>query len=109
MSNFRFVDRDMFMRFHGGGVGHMATNTFRSTVYQDNNPAASTNDVDTSTAENAVIDNEDARLAEEEDYGYSIEDDEDEGDDEEVDDMGAEDGEEPWDMNDLEAEGYGEL
>ena len=97
----------MFMRFHGGGVGHKATNTFRSTISQDapdNNPA----DIDT-TAENAVIDNEDARLAEEEDYGYSFEDDEDEGDDEELDDMGAEDGEEPWDMNDLEAEGYGEL
>jgi len=101
----------MFMRFHGGGVGHKATNTIRSTVYQDapeNNPAASTSDIDT-TAENAVIDNEDARLAEEEDYGYSVEDDEDEGDDEGMDDMGAEDGEEPWDMNDLEAEGYGEL
>lgn len=96
------------MRFHGGGVGHKATN--RSTVYQDareNNP----NDVDTvSTTENAVIDNEDARLVEEEDYGYLVEDDDDdEGDDEEVDDMGAEDGEEPWDMNDLEAEGYGKL
>jgi hypothetical protein len=26
-----------------------------------------------------------------------------------VDDMGAEDREEPWDMDDLEAEGYGEL
>ena len=50
-----------------------------------------------------------ARLAEEEDYGYSIEDNEDEGENDEVDDMGAEDGEEPWDMNDLEAEGYGEL
>ena len=95
------------MRFHGGGVGHKATNTFRSTVYQDA-PENNLADIDT-TAENAVFDSEDAQLAEEEDYGYSIEDDEDEGDGEEVDDMGAEDGEEPWDINDLEAEGYGEL
>jgi len=49
---------------------------------------------------------------EEEDYGYYIGNngDEDEEDLEEtVNSMGAEDGEEPWEMDDLEAEGYGEL
>jgi len=25
---FRFADRDLFMRFRGGGVGHKATNSF---------------------------------------------------------------------------------
>jgi hypothetical protein len=100
------------MRFRGGGVGHKATNTHTS-ILQDtleNNPAASINDV--ATAVNIVIDSDelDARLVEEEDYGYSVGDgSEDENEDEEVDDMGAEDGEEPWDMDDLEAEGYGAL
>jgi len=34
MSN-RFVDRDMFMRFRGGGVGHKATNSFTTAFCQD--------------------------------------------------------------------------
>ena len=53
-------------------------------------------------------------LAEEQDYGYEIgggsEDeeglDECEGD---ASDLGAEDGEKPWDVDDLHAEGYDEL
>ena len=93
------------MRFRGGGVGHKATNT---SIFQDNPENNVADDVAT-IVDDVVIDDEDARLIEEEDYGYSIEDGEDAGEDEEVDDMGAEDGEEPWDMDDLEAEGYGAL
>jgi hypothetical protein len=94
--DFRFVDRDMFMRFHSGGVGHKATNTFTSDFYPENNPASSNAaDLDGVSLADVSIDDEEAWLMEEEDYGYSIEDNEDEGEDEEVDDMGAEDREEP--------------
>jgi hypothetical protein len=41
--------------------------------------------------------------AEENNYGSDSEDDEDNND------LGAEDGEEPWDMDDLHAEGYDDL
>ena len=100
----------MFIRFRGGGVGHKATST-RTSIFQIDNPetvAASINDV-AMMVDYDVTDDEDAQIAEEEDYGYSFESDEEECEDEEVDDMGAEDGEEPWDMDDLVAEGYGEL
>jgi hypothetical protein len=48
---------------------------------------------------------------EEEDYGYKIVSDESEAEDgdSEDGDMGAEDGEEPWEMGDLQAEGFDEL
>jgi hypothetical protein len=48
---------------------------------------------------------------EEEDYGYKIVSDKSEAEDgdSEDGDMGAEDGEEPWEMGDLQAEGFDEL
>ena len=111
MSN-RFVDRDMFMRFRGGGVGHKATNSFTTAFCQDaqENTRPANEDIQVQFAGDE--DDEEARLMVEEDYGYYIGNngDEDEEDLEEtVNSMGAEDGEEPWEMDDLEAEGYGEL
>ena len=109
----RFIDHDMFMKFHGGGVGHKATNTHTSNFHQDfpeNNPASSSA-ADLNSISNVPIDNEEAQLIEEEDYRYSIEhsEGEGEGEGEEMDDMGAEDGETLGNMDNLEAEGYSKL
>ena len=108
----RFVDRDMFMRFLGGGVGHKATNALTIHLRHEvpgNNPTSSTTD-DVADYVAHYPGDEDT---EEKDYGYCIDDSdsEDEDADEgiEGDDMGAEDGEEPWDMSVVEAEGYDEL
>ncbi len=32
ISNFRFVDRDMFMQFFGGGIGHKAINKYMTAL-----------------------------------------------------------------------------
>ena len=93
------------MRFRGGGVGHQATNTFTTCFRQD--AQAFAEDETTCEAEEVHDDWEEARIMEEEDYGYVVENEDEEDADEE--DMGAEDGEEPWEIRDLEAEGYDEL
>jgi hypothetical protein len=35
LTTFRFVDRDMFMRFRGGGVGHKTTREATQSFYED--------------------------------------------------------------------------
>ena len=100
MSN-RFVDCDIFMRFHGGRVEHKATNSFTAAFCQDvqENTRPANGDIQVQFAGNE--DNKEARLMEEEDYSYYIGNNgnEDEKDLEEtVNSMGAED-----------AEGYSEL
>ena len=61
-------------------------------------------------ADEQVYDCTEAQLTEKDDYGYELgdEDLDDENSDEEG-DLGAEDGEEPWDMDILHAEGFDEL
>jgi len=98
----------MFMRFRGGGVGHKATNTSDTQNFNDSNHGDNFDDV---VPEHQPSDpDSDVQEGEEEDYGYNIESDsEAEGGVSEDDDMGAEDGEEPWEMGDLQAEGFDEL
>jgi hypothetical protein len=102
----------MFMRFRGGGVGHKATNTstqnFQSqAAASDSNHGDNFDDV---VPEHQPSDPDDVQDGEEGDYGYMIaSDSEAEGGDSEDDDLGAEDGEEPWEMGDLQAEGFDDL
>jgi hypothetical protein len=113
----RFVDRDMFMRFFGAGIGHKATYKYTGAFREDVLAMASVTQSNTDTFVNHLgIPREEDVLAEEQDYGYEIgsgsEDEEglDEHDSEgDAADLGAEDGEEPWDVDDLHAEGYDEL
>jgi len=116
----RFVDRDMFMRFLGGGVGHKATNPFTASMAREargstataNDNAAEPSANNDENDNDAGIDSDDDDLeAEEMDYGYrsdtSEEDEEEE--EEEEDNLGGEDGEEPWEMDDVQAEGFDEM
>jgi len=52
---------------------------------------------------------EEAEGMEEENYGYVIESEAEEGAEEEEEDLGGEDGEEPWEMGDVQAEGFDDL
>ena len=109
----------MFMRFFRAGIGYKATykytGAFRKDVLVMDSVVQSS--ADTFVNHLGIPHGEDL-LAEEQDYGYEIgsgsEDDLDEGldsDEHEGDaaDFGAEDGEEPWDEDDLHVEGYDEL
>ncbi|KDR76734.1 hypothetical protein GALMADRAFT_225666 [Galerina marginata CBS 339.88] len=114
-----FVDRDMFVRFLGGGVGHKATNTYTSGLRPEFDSASSFEmdcgeddgpdmaDVDEEEKDEDEVDSED------EDWGYKSgesDSEEEEGEDSwEDDESGAEDGEEPWGMTDGEAVGYAEF
>jgi len=116
--NFRFVDRDMFMRFFGGGIGHKATNKYTAALRGD---ALAMVNAQSTTAASTIVEeiqgvaesDEVAQFAEKEDYGYELSDAEDEDSECDEDDdganLGAEDGEEPWQMGDLYAEGYDDL
>ncbi len=60
----------------------------------------------------SVAESEEAQFAEKEDYGYELGSDtenEDDGQNDDGVDLGAEDGEEPWQMGDLHTEGYDNL
>lgn len=104
----RFVDCDMFMRFLGGGVGHKATNALTIHLHYEVPISSMTDNVADYVAH--YPGDEDT---EENNYGYCIGDSnlEDEDGDEgiEGDDVGAEDGEESWDMSVVEVEGYNEI
>ena len=111
------------MRFFRAGIGHKATYKYTGAFQKD---VLVMDSVVQSSADTFVnhlgIPHGKDLLAEEQDYGYEIgsgsEDDcdLDEGLDLDLDehegdavDLGAEDGEEPWDEDDLHAEGYDEL
>jgi hypothetical protein len=104
----------MFMRFFGAGIGHKATYKYTGAFRKDVLAMASvtqSNDVADTFVNHLGIPREEDLLAEEQDYGYDIgsgSEDEEGFDDCEGDaaDLGAEDGEEPWDVDDL---GYDEL
>ena len=104
----------MVMRFMGAGVGHKATNQYTAALH--NNVLAMAKA--TPTQPDAIFvnpqipDSEDALLAEEQDYGYELGSESEEGegpDEDDAVDLGAEDGEEPWEADDLHALGYDEL
>lgn len=108
----------MFMRFFGGGIGHRSTNKYTAALRKDAQAMAeaTVTQPDTLSIDLQIPDSSDALLAEEQDFGYELcnESDDDESPDEEddgVDDLGAEDGEEPWEeADDLPtALGYDEL
>ncbi|KAJ3574409.1 hypothetical protein NP233_g1774 [Leucocoprinus birnbaumii] len=102
-----FVDRDMFMRYHGGGVGHRGCSTGLGQNREHAASYASEGDVRNTTAEDDVH-------AEKYDYGYKDDSDEEptgEEEEEEEDDMelGPEDGEDGWEFEGPENDGYGAL
>ena len=99
----------------GGGVGHKATNDFtRVFVHEAQNLLADPVDDGPLEDENQDKDSEEAGNVEEEDYGYVVCDSEEEegAEDEEEEEpevLGGEDGEEPWEMDDIQAEGFDDL
>lgn len=104
------------MRFLGGGIGHKFTNPFTELFGIDSrNAALSTNarDNDWVDEDDNMDAEDDIRAVEEQENGYLIDDDDDEPnsgeDDEDETLLGPEDGEEPWGIDDLEAEGMAEL
>jgi len=107
---FRFADCDLFMRFHGGGVGHKATNSFTQLFESQGESGDASDGNDDDVSEHQPGDPEEVQEQEEEDYGYRIgsgSEGEDGGSDDE--EMGPEDGEEPWEMGDLQAKGFDDL
>lgn len=103
----------MVMRFMGDGVGHKATNAFTQALAREAwNLSTDPVDDDPLQDENQG-EGEEASEAEEEDYGYvsgSAEEELEGGEeDEEDEDLGGEDGEEPWEMDDVQAEGFDNL
>ena len=105
----------MAMQFMGGGIGHKATNAFTQ-AFAHEAWNWEMNPVDNVPLEH---ENEAEDLEEEvgdmveEDYGYVINksDDKLNSDEEDEDDrdLGGEDGEEPWEMDDVQAEGFDDL
>lgn len=99
------------MRYLGAGIGHKATNKYTTVLQNDALAMVDATQSSTDPIVDFSVDDDESRLAEEQDYGYEMGTSESE-DDEESDgdvDFGAEDGEEPWDVDDLHAEGYDEL
>ncbi|KAF8153903.1 hypothetical protein B0H34DRAFT_661389, partial [Crassisporium funariophilum] len=107
-----FVDRDMVMRFMGGGIGHKATNAYTQGFAREARNFSTTN---AEAADNNTLDDEeDVGSAKEEDYGYvsglgSADEEDIEGDEDDDEDLGGEDGKEPWEMDDVQAEGFDDL
>ena len=107
----------MFIRFFGGGIGHKATYEYTEALRKDAltmvNTYSNSESVSVVDEElHVVSESEEAQFAEKDDYGYEVGEEEDCDSDNEDDDganLGAEDGEEPWGVDDLQAEGYGEL
>ena len=103
------------MRFLGGGIRHKATNRYTAALRSDALAMANVTAMQPSIGavfeDLPIPDGPDALLEEEQDYGYELgsESEDDEGPYEEDGDLGAEDGEEPWEVDDLHALGYDEL
>ena len=98
----------------GGGVGHKATNAFtQAFAHEARNWETNPVDDVALEGENEAEDlEEEVRdVVAEEDYGYVIDSDTESSDEEEEDDkdLGGEDGEEPWEMDDVQAEGFDDL
>ena|SRR5271170_234829 len=104
-----FVDRDMFMRYLGGGVGHLSTRYLTDRFRDEAQPPAE-NDVDGDVVgagtgeESEVTDRTEILGEEEEEEG----DEEEEEENDNMDALGPEDGEN-GDDDTPENEGYGTL
>jgi hypothetical protein len=92
----------MFMRFRGGGIGHKSTQE-RTQVFEQQSHILPPED------DEAVVDGVDS--GEEPEESEEENDEEELSGDEDRDDeiCGGEDGEEPWDENEVEAEGYAQF
>ena len=99
----------MAMQFMGGGIGHKATNAFTQAFAHEawnweKNPVPLEHKNEAEDLEEEVGD-----MVEEE-YGYVINESDNKlnSDEEDEDDenLGGEDGEEPWEMDDVQAEGF---
>ena len=103
----------MAMRFMGSGVGHKATNAFTQAFAREaRNWETDPIDNVPLEGENEAEDwEEEAGDVVEEDYGYVIDSGDENSDEENEDDedLGGEDGEEPWEMDDVQAEGFDDL
>ena len=61
-----FVDRDMFMRFRGGGVGHKSTNEATRCAYEDRDVMDTTNyEPDDSDDEEAAFEDDSDQTSDE--------------------------------------------
>jgi hypothetical protein len=103
----------MVMRFMGGGVGHKATNAFTQ-AFAHEAWKFSMNPVIDDPLDDELGQNEgweEVADAEEEDYGYVIDSEGEEldEDDEEDENLRGEDGEESWEMDNVQAEGFDDL
>jgi hypothetical protein len=117
---YRFVDRDMFMRFRGGGVGHRATRQFDGLLQRERHTRTIGDDSSSNTSEDVHDGDDVTDLGEESstadddnlDYSDTSEESEDsndsnvKSDDEYSDTDDDENGDEPTDEQILAAEGY---
>ncbi|KAF8148263.1 hypothetical protein B0H34DRAFT_668897, partial [Crassisporium funariophilum] len=115
-----FVDRDMAMRFMGGGVGHKATNAFTGALaHEARNNGSNIDDnghsedpelepdyiiPDSDDEEEDLVDGYTSSESDPEDGNGALELGEDSDED-----IGGEDGEEPWEIDDVQAEGFDAL
>jgi hypothetical protein len=101
------------MRFRGGGIGHKATQertqafSCKSTDIMRDLDRADWENVGSDAGEDSEEegDNDDEVDEEEDNVDEPLEED----DDLDELELGGEDGEEPWEMDEVEAEGYGQL
>jgi hypothetical protein len=94
----------MFMRFRGGGIGHKSTQE-RTRVFEQQSHILPP-ELDEALAVDDGVDSEDSEEeSEEENEAEELSDDEARGDEM----GGGEDGEEPWDEDVVEVEGYAQL
>ena len=89
----------------GGGVGHKAMNAFTRVFAREarNWETDPIDDIPLEDENEGEDLEEEAEDVVEEDYGYVIDSDDENSDEED------EDGEEPWEMDDVQAEGFDEL
>ncbi|THH07280.1 hypothetical protein EW146_g9368 [Bondarzewia mesenterica] len=118
-----FVDRDMFMRFRGGGVGHRSTKDASDNMLADSHQVPVEEELEEGFERGGNTDGtQDEDLAddwqdEEIDYGYVLDEEveeevvmADEGHiNEGMNDLGPEDGEDNWGDDILDLEGFGAL
>lgn len=116
----RFVDRDMFMRFRGGGVGHKVTREWDDFLQNDGAPNISDDDEiwDIDMDASAIVDVEEDEEEEESESDEAVDEDDDEKGKDDDEDKDEDDDEEDWVQADsdeeldddvLAREGYGAL
>ncbi|KAF8154664.1 hypothetical protein B0H34DRAFT_860496 [Crassisporium funariophilum] len=113
-----FVDCDMVMRFLGRGVGHKATNEFTECLQpnfmshcnvEEDNEGEDNDMMDEGDNIDAAVNSEEEEDKEDQDKEEDQDEDKDEENEDKDEYFEGKDGEEPWDMDNIEAEGYGEF